>query len=79
MEYEVHFEKEAGEEEDAEEPTPVITKEEVEEVVLFWSEGQEQKQKSILELAESAKNSKEDNHILQYYRSVPVLCLCLCQ
>ncbi|KAK2174947.1 hypothetical protein NP493_759g01031 [Ridgeia piscesae] len=68
VEYEVHFEKEAGEEEDAEELTPVITKEEVEEVVLFWSEGQEQKQKSILELAESAKNSKEDNHILQYYR-----------
>ncbi|KAI0241211.1 Inositol 1,4,5-trisphosphate receptor type 1 [Lamellibrachia satsuma] len=41
---------------------------EQEEVVLLWSEGEEQRQRSILELAESAKYNKEDNQILQYYR-----------
>ena len=41
---------------------------EQEEVVLLWSEGEEQRQRSILELAESAKYNKEDKQILQYYR-----------
>ena len=65
---EVHLEKDAGEAEDGEEPTPIITVEQEEEVVLFWSEGAEKKYKSILELAESAKYNEDDMHILQYYR-----------
>ena len=65
---EVHLERDAEEGEEGEEPTPIITVEQEEEVVLFWSEGAERKYKSILELAESAKYNEDDNHILQYYR-----------
>ena len=68
VEVEVYLERDAEEGEEGEEPTPIITVEQEEEVVLFWSEGAERKYKSILELAESAKYNEDDNHILQYYR-----------
>lgn len=54
---------------------PIVTIEEVEEVMLYWEWGSGPKQKSIRELAETQIDPKgnedvvdEDSAVLEYYR-----------